>query len=144
MGRLFPRKIGDRLGQLYAALASYRQHRKILLAAVLLSVGIQGLYALFYALIAHGLGVPISVLYFVLFLPLVTVVIMVPITVGGLGIREALMIVLFGEVGVAAADILSVSLTVYFLNTLLSLAGGVLLVLRRKPAAVLGEATRDA
>jgi uncharacterized protein (TIRG00374 family) len=131
MGRFFPRKLGEKLGQGYAALHSYRDHRKALLAAFLLSVVVQALYALYYALISQGLGIPISAIYFMLFLPLVTVVIMVPITIGGLGIREALMVALFAEVGVAGADVIAVSLTAYFLNTLLSLSGSILLLLQR-------------
>jgi uncharacterized membrane protein YbhN (UPF0104 family) len=139
MGRLFPRRLGGKFQDLYAALAGYREHRKALAAAIGLSVGIQALYAGYYALVAQGLGTPIDVLYFILFLPLVTVVIMVPVTVGGLGVREALMILLFAEVGVPGADVLAVSLTAYFLNTLLSLAGGALFLLRGPAPGNLGR-----
>jgi uncharacterized membrane protein YbhN (UPF0104 family) len=144
VGRLFPRRIVDRVQQLYTALASYKDHHTILIMAVVLSVGIQGLYAVFYAMIGYGLGTPIPVMYFILFLPLVTLVTMVPITVGGLGIREALMIVLFREVGVSSVDILAVSLTGYLLNTLLSLSGAVLLALYRKPVILPSEVSGDA
>jgi uncharacterized membrane protein YbhN (UPF0104 family) len=144
LGNLFPRQLGERLQQLYTALASYKTHRGVLLGAVALSVGIQGLYALFYALIGQGLGTPIPVAYFILFLPLVTLLTMLPISVGGLGIREALMVFLFHTVGVPAVEILAVSLTGYLLNTLLSLSGAVLLAVYRKPGALPSEVHGDA
>jgi hypothetical protein len=43
------------------------------------------------------------------------------------------MVALFSGVGVAQADVLSVSLTVHIINTLLSCWGGLLLL--RRPAA---------
>ena len=90
LGKLLPPRFGRRLRQAYAALGSYREHRGPLVAAVVLSVGIQGLYALFYTLVSQELGTPIELQYFILFLPLVTLVTMVPVSIGGLGIREAL------------------------------------------------------
>jgi uncharacterized membrane protein YbhN (UPF0104 family) len=84
------------------------------------------------------MGIPIDFIYFVLFLPLVTLVSLVPISIGGLGIREAVMVALFAAVGVSKADVLSVSLTVHIINTLLSLWGGFLLL--RRPAPVVAPA----
>jgi uncharacterized protein (TIRG00374 family) len=127
---LLPARIAGKVQSLHAALASYRDHRQTLAITVVLSVAIQVLYACYFALISRALGIPISVHYFLLFLPLVTLVTTIPISIGGLGVREALMIWLFGEVGVAPADVLAVSLTVYLLGTLLSLVGGVLLLLQ--------------
>lgn len=129
--RVLPASIGPRLQQLYGALASYREHPGTLVRAVALSVAIQGLYALYYGVVSWGLGLSIDVYYFLLLLPPVTLVMIAPISVGGLGIREAMLVLLFGQVGVAAADILAVSLTAHLLNTGLGLWGGLLLLRRR-------------
>jgi hypothetical protein len=67
---------------------------------------------------------------------------MLPISVGGLGVREALLVFLFADVGVPAADVLSVSLTAYALNTLLSVAGGLLLLVQGAGRPAL-EVARD-
>jgi len=131
MGMVLPRRIGTQLQQLYGALASYRQHRSVLLQAVALSVVLQVLYAFYYGGVAWGLGISLNVFYFLLFLPLVSLVTLVPITLGGLGLREGMLVVLFGAVDLAAADILAVSLTVHVLNALLSASGGFLLLLQR-------------
>jgi uncharacterized protein (TIRG00374 family) len=131
VGTLLPRKTGDKLSQLYGALASYRNHRKTLVLAIGLSAGIHFLYACLFALVAGALDTPINLRYFILFLPAITVANVAPVSLGGLGVREALMVMLFSEVRVPAADILAVSLTTHLLNMSLSLWGGALLVLRR-------------
>ena len=142
LGRLAPGWLGPRLERFYGALAGYREHPGTLLGAVLLSVVIQGLYALYYALVARGLGLSIDVVYFLLFLPPVSVLMLVPIGLGGLGLREAALVVLFAAVGVPAADILAVSLTAHALGALLSLWGGLLLLGRGGRTALAGVPRR--
>ncbi|MFN0317550.1 MAG: lysylphosphatidylglycerol synthase transmembrane domain-containing protein [Burkholderiales bacterium] len=132
LGRFLPWGTGNRLREFHDTLASYRQHPGTLVRAVLLSVAIQGLYALFYGLVALGLDISIDLRYFLLFLPPVTLLMLLPLSFGGLGIREAAFVVLFAQVGVGAPDVMAVSLTVHGLGILLSLAGGVLLVRSRK------------
>lgn len=136
LGRVLPGSIGPRLQQLYEALAGYRQYPGTILRAVALSMVIQGLYALYYGVVAWGLGISIDVLYFLLFLPVVTLAMLAPISLGGWGVREAMLVFLFSRVGVAAVDVLAVSLTAHLLSTLLSLWGGLLWLWHRpEPSA---------
>lgn len=134
MKMLMPAFIERRFSELYEAVHSYRGHRRVLIKSILISIVLQFLFALYYVLTAHALGIEIDLIYFLLFLPLVTIVTMIPISFGGLGIREAMMVVLFAEVGVSSADIMSISLTVHVINTLLSLWGGAIFMTRRSPA----------
>lgn len=129
--KVFPRSIGEKLSRLYEALSGYREHRNTLFSAIALSVLLQLMMAFYYSLTADALGTPIDVKYFILFLPLVTLISVTPISLGGLGVKEATMILLFAEVGVSAPDILAVSLTVHLLNTLLSFWGGAILFFRK-------------
>jgi glycosyltransferase 2 family protein len=132
LGRALPASIGPPLQALFDALSSYRRHPGTLARAVALSVAIQTLYALYFGLVAWGLGIDIDVYYFLLFLPPVTLVMLVPISFGGLGVREVMLVVLFAQVGVGAADVLAVSLTAHVLNTLLSAWGGLLMIGRTR------------
>ena len=70
-----------------------------------------------------------------IFRPVITIVSLIPISIGGLGVREGAMVLLFGQVGVASADILSISLTVHVINAILSVWGGAILLLRKRPGA---------
>ena len=128
LGNLFPKKILTTSQEIYEALLSYRHHLPTIFAAIGVSAVLQFLFAAYYALASIAMGIPIDLIYFVLFLPLITLVTMLPISLGGLGLREALMVGLFGAVGISQTDVLSVSLTIHLINTLLSLWGGALLV----------------
>ena len=128
--RLLPKRFTKIAADIYGALASYRHHPKSILAAIGLSAILQFLFAAYYALASIAMGIPIDLIYFVLFLPLITLVTMIPLSIGGLGLREVMIVTLFGAVGISQADVLSVSLTVHIINTLLSLWGGFLLLRR--------------
>lgn len=130
-----PNRVSDQLRQFYNALYSYKIHVRVIFIAIILSTLIQVLFALLYSMTSMALGVPIELYYFIIFLPIVTLATMIPISIGGLGIREAILVLLFAEVGVASSDILSISLTVHILNTTLSLWGGAILLLRKPISA---------
>jgi uncharacterized protein (TIRG00374 family) len=126
-----PRLIRDRAIQLVDTVHSYRDDWRVLLRALAISVLLQAMIALFYSLVGLALGIPVPVLYFLLFLPMVTMITLLPISLGGLGVREIAMVYLFATVGVSSEDMLSISLTAHILNTALSLSGGVMLLASR-------------
>jgi uncharacterized protein (TIRG00374 family) len=133
--RFMPTRLVEKVEKLHQALHSYKYHRKTLAVTILLSVILQLLFAFYYALTATALNIEIDVYYFILFLPIVTLVTMLPLSLGGLGIREAALVVLFAEVGISSAEVLAVSLTVHVVNTGLSLLGGIILLVRKPVAA---------
>lgn len=130
--KLFPKSFSEKINQLYMALYSFRDHRRTLLGATAVSTVLQLMFAVYYALAAKALHIEVDPIYFILFLPAITIVTMVPLSIGGLGIREGVMIGLFGSVGVSSADVLSISLSVYSINLLLSLFGGLMMFERQK------------
>ena len=134
--RVLPKAAGEKVKALYEAMHSYKKHKQVLLAAFGISVVIQTLFAVYYSLTAQALGIGISVYYFLLFLPIVALVSMLPISIGGLGVREAAMVALFSQVGVASADVLSISLTVFVVNGVLSLWGAAMLLAARPSAGL--------
>ncbi len=77
-------------------------------------------------LIALSLGVEISLWYFLLFVPLISFLLVLPISLSGLGVREGGYIYLFAQAGVSAPLALAMSLLFYALNVATGLIGGVL------------------
>jgi uncharacterized protein (TIRG00374 family) len=128
LARLLPQRFTATASGVYDALVSYRGHPATIFATVAISVVLQLLFAVYYALASLAMGVHIDFMYFVLFLPAVSLVSLIPLSIGGLGLCEATMVVLFSAAGVAPADVLSVSLTVHLINTVLSLWGGALML----------------
>lgn len=77
-------------------------------------------------LIALSLGVEISLWYFLLFVPLISFLLVLPISLSGLGVREGGYVYLFAQAGVSAPLALAMSLLFYALNVVSGLIGGVL------------------
>jgi len=82
-------------------------------------------------LIGTSLGVDLPLAYYMIFVPLTSLVLILPISFAGLGVREGTYVVLFKQAGVAPEVALSMSLLVYVLGTVTpGLVGGVIYVLR--------------
>jgi len=82
-------------------------------------------------LIGMSLGVDLPLAYYMIFVPLTSLVLILPISFAGLGVREGTYVVLFKQAGVAPEVALSMSLLVYVLGTVMpGLVGGVIYVLR--------------
>lgn len=112
-------------------LTTYRTALRGVFAAVLLSVVMQSLVIATYYLLARGVGIELSLVTFFAFVSMVQVAASLPISLGGLGVREGVLVALLAGVGV---DIqLGVALSLLFLLTLwlCSLPGAVVLVFAR-------------
>jgi len=77
-------------------------------------------------LIALSLGLEIPLRYFLLFIPLISFLLVLPISLSGLGVREGAYIYLFAQAGVSAPLALAMSLLFYALNVATGLIGGAL------------------
>ncbi len=134
--RTVPAVVRARALALMETVHSYRDDRTTLAAALALSVLLQAAIAVFYNVVGIALGIPVPLLYFLLFLPIITIITLLPVSLGGLGVRELAMVYLFAAVGVSSVDVLAVSLSAHVLNTALSLWGGLILLADRvRPAA---------
>ena len=77
-------------------------------------------------IIALSLGVEIPLWYFLLFVPLISFLLVLPISLSGLGVREGGYVYLFAQAGVSAPLALAMSLLFYALNVATGLIGGAL------------------
>ena len=76
-------------------------------------------------MIAHGLGLNLSYAVWAVVTGVVSVLVLLPITVAGLGLREATIVGLLGTMGVPAEKGLAISLTFFGFFLLGALAGAV-------------------
>jgi uncharacterized membrane protein YbhN (UPF0104 family) len=94
--------------------------------ACLVSLVFDLLLILFNLLIARGLNVDQPLGIFVLFTPIISFSLALPISIGGLGVREQTYVLLFGPLGVADGTAVAMSLANYALtNLLVGLLGGI-------------------
>ncbi len=118
----------ERIDEFYASLHSYRGVP--ITKALFISLVFNLLLVAVNYLIALSMGVRVSVLYFLLFVPLISFSQLLPISLGGLGVREGAYVLLFGQAGVAAPLALAMSLTFYALEITMGLIGGVIYTLQ--------------
>jgi hypothetical protein len=76
-----------------------------------------------HVLVARSLGLNVSLTYFFLFVPLLAVIVSLPISLNGIGVREGAGIVLFGLVGVDRAHAFSLQFMTYVVAVAVSLLG---------------------
>jgi hypothetical protein len=111
------------------ALRRYRKHRRAVGQALLLSVILQVLIIVTYYFVGVGLALGVPLAYFFLFVPLITSLAMLPVSVAGLGVRESGVVYFFTRVGVDAGAALGMSLVWFSLSVLVSALGGLAFLL---------------
>ena len=111
------------------ALQRYSRHRRILGQAIVLSVLLQSLIIVTYFWIGASLNLGIPMAYFFLYVPLITVAAMLPISVAGLGVRESSAVYFFAKLGVESAAALTMSLIWFSLTLVVSGLGGLAFLL---------------
>lgn len=115
-------------------LSPFRGRRGLLMRLVLFSVLIQAMRVFTHVLVAMAVGVPITpllVAQFFVFIPLLSLAMIPPITINGLGIREGLGILLFAEAGILAADAFVIEFGTYLISVAVSLLGFAFFLARR-------------
>lgn len=126
-GRL-PRSLslaGDAwLGKTYSVITACG--RRGLAGALAWSMLFNLLQMLANVLVARALGVGVSAWVFFMIVPVATAALLVPISISGFGVREALYVSFFGQLGVAPALAVALSLATYALDFSTGLAGGVI------------------
>ena len=99
------------LSDFYNHFYLYRNQRGIIGKALILSVFVQfaGIIAVY--ILSIGLGQHIPLLAFLIYLPLIILFSMLPISISGLGVREGAFVVFFGLIGVRPEAATAVSLS---------------------------------
>jgi uncharacterized protein (TIRG00374 family) len=116
-------KWNTRLQQLADVIATYRGHHRMLLVVTALSLVVQVLNVVIVWLIGRSLGLPVPALYYGVLVPLITLLAMLPISLNGMGLREAGAVLLLVPLGVDATAAVTLMLLTFAVYTLTSLAG---------------------
>ena len=96
-----------------------------LVLILLSSVLFQALDIVITFLLARAIGINLSLLVFFAIIPLVYVAIVLPISLGGLGVREGMLTFLLAQFGVTTSDAVMLSFLVYVTHVLIAALGGI-------------------
>ncbi len=75
-------------------------------------------------LLAQSIGIKLPLYVFLCLMPVVYILTVLPISLGGLGVREGVMVYLFSRTGIAVTDAITLSLMVYFNRIFVGVIGG--------------------
>jgi uncharacterized protein (TIRG00374 family) len=94
--------------------------------ALLVSFAFNVLLMVLNFLVALAYGIRISPWYFLVFVPIISFLLTLPVSLSGLGVREGGYILLFAQAGVPSSLALAMSLSIYAMTVATGLVGGVL------------------
>jgi len=95
--------------------------------AILLSCFSQVIFAVSHYLIALGLHQDVSMIYFLIFVPIICIISAFP-SIGGLGVRELGAAYLFAKIGMESGVAVSMTLIVFLFMIIIGLVGGIIYV----------------
>ncbi len=119
------------LGRFVASLRAVHLPKVAIFKLLLLSVAVQFIRIMIFFTLFLALDVRPAFLLFVVFVPLLFIVMLMPVSIGGLGVREGALYLFFKQSGVSLETCTAAGLSFHFLQ-LISLLPGVFLYLLKK------------
>lgn len=116
-------KITGKLKEFYSGLLVYRNHKKALMANSGIFALMIVLRVIIVYLFAVALNIQVDPLLLALVLPLVWVALMLPISIGGLGLQEGAYFFFLGGIGVGGPAALAISVLEHIIVRVASLPG---------------------
>lgn len=119
------------LVKLHVYMRSYVARKGVLIKAVLYSVVVQCITILSAFTISLGLSLHLPLSVFFVFIPLINIFLLLPISISGIGLREGAFVFFFGSVGVSMDKAIALSIF-WFLSLVASSLIGLIQYIRIK------------
>ena len=134
----------SKLKQMYDTFKDFRKYKLILFLTILLSLILQFAFTLNYSFAGAGFGITkLSLLSYIFIVQLCGIISMIPISIGGIGVREGTFVILVGALGGEKNIATIVSIAILIIILVPGVAGGIVYALRpyidRKRAAKLAD-----
>jgi len=117
--------------EMYEALHLYRHKAKYIGWVLLVATLLQLVVVLHYYLIGVALGIPVPLIFYFLIIPVISLLLTLPITISGIGVRESAYVFFFSAYGVLNASALALAWLSFSFVILSAVIGAVVYVLRR-------------
>jgi glycosyltransferase 2 family protein len=125
-----PEWVGTRIDKLTAALGRFRERPGALAGCFSGAVVVQGLMVAFYLTVVYALKIPVTASELAVIVPISLVVQMLPVSVNGLGLREATFSFYFNRLGLPIESAVLLSLMGAAVLMVFSLSGAAVYVTR--------------
>lgn len=119
-----------KLEELRGSVNEYKLHRSKLIKVFFLSVAMQTLRIVVYYLASLAVNANIPFQYFMIFTPIVMFLVMLPISLAGIGLRESSFVYFFSKVGVLGTIAFAIPALVSLMVVISVLPGGLILAVK--------------
>jgi len=131
--KLAPEGIHLKTREIYRKIHTFGRSRSLFLKLILISIVIQSLRISMHYLVSRSMGVNVSFKYFFFIIPFIAIMSSLPISIGGIGIRESIGMILFNAIAGIQNDIaVSIEFLAYLIAIFSSIPGGLIFIIRRK------------
>jgi hypothetical protein len=117
------------------AIHRYRHHHADLANVLVCSVAVQVLRVLQTYFLGLALGLPVPLATYFALVPIILLIVLMPITINGIGTTQAGFVWLFGRAGVASAPAFALSVLFLAIAIVGNLPGGLLYLFGRDASA---------
>jgi uncharacterized protein (TIRG00374 family) len=125
-------KLNKIIEQIKNVFLSFRDRKNTLLIGFILSMLLQTNVIIHYYLIAKSLDFPISLLHFFVIIPLALFIMMIPISVNAIGVRENIFVFFFAPFGITESEAIAFAWLAYGIIVFHGVIGGVVFAFRNR------------
>jgi len=126
-----PKIIHIKLKEIYYELNKFRHNKLLLLQIFVIAFSVQTLRILTHLFAARSVGVKLDLFYFFIFVPIIALASSLPISLGGIGVREQSGVTLFTQVGVLSAQVVAFEFIAYLVGIFATIPGGLIFAFRK-------------
>ena len=121
-------KLEKKIREVYNVFFEYTMYKMALFYVLMLSFVFQLIRILGIYLVSLSLDQHTNIIYFLIFIPIIIFLTMLPISIGGIGIREGGFVYFFSQAGMSTTDAFTLSILVYVLIMISIIPGGIIFV----------------
>ncbi len=126
----FMRKIRNRLSNIYNTLQSFKKFKVVLVKVFIYGFLLQFAVILNYYLASRALGIELGLTAFIFIVPIVLTIAMLPISIGGIGLRENSIVFILVAMGIINEKAALLSLILLAMNLFVGILGGIIYITR--------------
>ncbi|MBA7472418.1 hypothetical protein ES707_07744 [subsurface metagenome] len=126
----FLKKVKEKLANVYFTFLSFKKFKWVLVRVMIYSFLLQFAVILNYFLAAKSLGINLNLTAFIFTVPVVTIIAMVPISIGGIGIRENTLVFIMTAIGVGGEQAALCALLIFLMLIFIGIIGGIIYSIR--------------
>lgn len=126
----FLAKIREKLENVYETFKSFKKYKFALAKVLFYSFCLQFAVILNYWLASKSLGIELGLTAFIFISPVVATIAMLPISIGGIGLRENSLVLIMTSLGAMEEKAAITSLLIFFMLIVIGIIGGIIYLVR--------------